>query len=75
VPNGEPGLKYLCAGYKRCFKHIDHPRRLTADLLRRGRYADEVMGIVAKENTNKTQKEIWRSILSLEAQRPDKSGR
>jgi len=43
TPDGEPGLNYLCAGYKAFFTHIDKPMRLMADLLRRGRYADEVM--------------------------------
>ncbi len=50
-PDGEPGLNYLCAGYKAFFTHIDRPMRLMADLLRRGRYADEVMDILAAEET------------------------
>ena len=49
TPDGEPGLNYLCAGYKAFFTHIDRPMRMMADLLRRGRYADEVMGILEKE--------------------------
>jgi uncharacterized protein len=49
TPDGDPGLNYLCAGYKAFFTHIDRPMRLMADLLRRGRYADEVMGILAAE--------------------------
>jgi uncharacterized protein len=48
TPAGEPGLNYLCAGYKSFFNHIDRPMRLMADLLRRGRYADEVMGLLAR---------------------------
>ena len=40
TPDGEPGLNYLCAGYKAFFAHIDRPMRMMADLLRRGRYAD-----------------------------------
>lgn len=43
TPDGEPGLNYLCAGYKAFFKHIDGPMRTMAELLRRGRYADEIM--------------------------------
>lgn len=43
TPDGEPGLNYLCAGYKAFFKHIDRPMRIMADLLRRGHYADEIM--------------------------------
>jgi uncharacterized protein len=49
TPDGEPGLNYLCAGYKAFFTHIDRPMRLMADFLRRGRYADEVMGILKAE--------------------------
>ncbi|HJS19402.1 MAG TPA: anaerobic sulfatase maturase [Anaerolineales bacterium] len=52
TPDGEPGLNYLCAGYKLFFKHIDRPMRIMADLLRRGRYADEVMLILAKEESS-----------------------
>jgi uncharacterized protein len=47
TPDGEPGLNDLCAGYKAFFTHIDRPMRLMADLLRRGRYADEVMTTTA----------------------------
>jgi uncharacterized protein len=47
TPDGEPGLNYLCAGYRSFFAHIDRPMRLMAALLRSGRYADEVMGIMA----------------------------
>jgi len=49
TPDGEPGLNYLCAGYKAFFNHIDHPMRLMADLLRQGRYADEVMALLEQE--------------------------
>jgi hypothetical protein len=34
TPDGEPGLNYLCAGYKAFFNHIDLPMRIMADLLR-----------------------------------------
>ena len=49
TPDGEPGLNYLCAGYKAFFTHVDRPMRIMADLLRRNRYADEVMGILAQQ--------------------------
>ena len=44
APDGEPGLNYLCAGYKHFFKHIDPAMRTMAGLLQQGRYADEIMG-------------------------------
>ena len=43
TPDGEPGLNYLCAGYKAFFKHIDHPMKLMVDLLLDGREAPDVM--------------------------------
>ena len=52
TPDGEPGLNYLCAGYKAFFKHADKPMRIMADLLRRNRPASEVMAILAGEGTN-----------------------
>jgi uncharacterized protein len=55
TPDGEAGLNYLCAGYKQFFKHIDHSMRVMAELLRRGRYADEVMNILAQEQLHRLQ--------------------
>lgn len=46
-PDGEPALNHLCEGYYAFFTHIDGPMRTMADLLRRGRPADEVMGLLA----------------------------
>jgi uncharacterized protein len=43
TPGGEPGLNYLCAGYKEFFNHIDPSMRVMAGLIRQGRYADEIM--------------------------------
>jgi uncharacterized protein len=50
TPDGEPGLNYLCAGYKAFFKHIDHPMKLMVDLLVEGREAPDVMEILAAES-------------------------
>ncbi len=35
TPDGEDGLNYLCAGYKRFFNHIDPYMKTMADLLKR----------------------------------------
>ena len=43
TPDGEPGLNYLCAGYKQFFNHIDPAMKAMAALLRQGRFADEIM--------------------------------
>jgi len=58
TPDGEPGLNYLCSGYKLLFNHINHPMRIMAQLLRSGRYADEVMSILAKEEMHGVSDEI-----------------
>ena len=50
TPDGEPGLNYLCAGYKAFFTHIDQPMQILAGLLRRGRSAAEVMTILSDES-------------------------
>ncbi len=49
TPDGEPGLNYLCAGYKAFFTHVDRPMRIMADLLRRRRPPAEIMQILAAE--------------------------
>jgi uncharacterized protein len=41
--DGEPGLNYLCAGYKAFFTHADAPLKEMVALLRQGRFADEIM--------------------------------
>ena len=46
TPDGEPGLNYLCAGYKLFFNHIDPAMKTMAALLRQGRWADEIMAAV-----------------------------
>jgi uncharacterized protein len=43
TPDGEPGLNYLCAGYKLFFNHIDPAMKTMASMLRQGRFADEIM--------------------------------
>lgn len=49
TPDGEAGLNWLCAGLRDFFAHTKRPMQIMADLLRRGRYADEIMHILAKE--------------------------
>ncbi len=50
TPDGEPGLNYLCEGYRMFFKHVDRPMRLMAQLLRTGRQAAEIMRYYAQED-------------------------
>jgi uncharacterized protein len=50
TPDGEPGLNYLCAGYKRFFQHVDPSMRRMAEMLRQGRAPAEIMNWVAVED-------------------------
>jgi uncharacterized protein len=47
TPDGEPGLNYLCAGYKAFFSCAQKPMRIMAELIRRGRPTAEIMPILA----------------------------
>jgi uncharacterized protein len=46
APDGEPGLNYLCAGFKEFFHHVGFPMKLMVGLMRRGRDAREVMPVL-----------------------------
>jgi len=50
TPDGEPGLNYLCAGYKRFFHHVDPYMKIMAALLAAGRPAALVMDIVRQQD-------------------------
>lgn len=50
TPDGEPGLNYLCAGYKGFFHHVDGPMRAMAALLRRNRAPAEIMAAYAEHD-------------------------
>jgi len=49
TPDGEPGLNYLCSGYKAFFHHVGHPMKIMAELLRRDRAPAEVMQMLSAE--------------------------
>ena len=50
TPDGEPGLNYLCEGYKRFFQHVDRPMRIMANLLQRDLAPAEIMALYAWED-------------------------
>jgi uncharacterized protein len=50
TPDGEPGLNYLCAGYKAFFNHVDRPMRIMAELLQADRAPAEIMTWYAQED-------------------------
>ncbi|GAB7564595.1 anaerobic sulfatase maturase [Methylobacillus methanolivorans] len=43
TPDGEPGLNYLCAGYRQFFNHIDAPMTRMTQLLAKGQNAEDIM--------------------------------
>ncbi|HYO87847.1 MAG TPA: anaerobic sulfatase maturase [Candidatus Limnocylindrales bacterium] len=54
TPDGDPGLNYLCAGFKDFFHHVDFPMKLMAGLVRRNQPADQVMALLAREEAKWT---------------------
>ncbi len=51
TPDGEPGLNYLCAGYKAFFKHIDRPMKMMVQELRAHRPPANIMYYLAQEES------------------------
>lgn len=46
TPDCEPGLNYLCPGYKEFFSHIDGPMRFMANEIRQGRAPANIMTFI-----------------------------
>ncbi|MCD1294144.1 anaerobic sulfatase maturase [Methanocella sp. CWC-04] len=61
TPDGEPGLNYLCAGYRSFFDHIDRPMKMMAQLLRQNRAPAEIMQILAGEQARRSYVKIGRN--------------
>jgi len=55
TPEGEPGLNYLCEGYRLFFKHIEREVRIMAGLLRQGQAAAGIMNLLAMEELTRMQ--------------------
>ena len=53
TPDGEPGLNYLCPGYKLFFHHVDEPMRAMSDLLRQGRPPSDLSGRYAAHDADR----------------------
>ena len=52
TPDGEPGLNYLCEGYKAFFTHADQSMKVMAQLLRSGRRAEDIMKLRILDRKN-----------------------
>ena len=53
TPEGEPGLNYLCAGYKDFFHHVDRPMKVMGALLARGRAPAEIVQLYTAEDARR----------------------
>lgn len=53
TPDGEPGLNYLCAGYKHFLNHIRPHMEIMAQLINSGRPASGIMQIIAEREKAK----------------------
>jgi uncharacterized protein len=49
TPDGEPGLNYLCEGYKNFFTHIDKPMRIMAGELHAKQAPANIIYYLAQE--------------------------
>jgi uncharacterized protein len=58
TPGGEPGLNYLCEGYKAFFRHIDTPMRLMATFLNQGRSPAQIMAIYRAADAERDRNEL-----------------
>jgi uncharacterized protein len=61
TPEGEPGLNYLCAGYKRFFTHIAPYMEQMSALLQAGRPPAEIMDLRRREPGSPAGKGVGRN--------------
>ncbi|MDH4103690.1 MAG: anaerobic sulfatase maturase [Thermoleophilia bacterium] len=53
TPDGDPGLNYLCAGFKDFFHHVDEPMRFMGDRLRENGAPAEIVQLYAAEDAKR----------------------
>jgi uncharacterized protein len=58
TPDGEPGLNYLCPSFQHFFRHTRPAFARMAQLLRAGRFADEIMAEYAAPDTMATERSL-----------------
>src|SRR5439155_25723548 len=61
TPDGEDGLNYLCAAYKRFFDHIDPYMQTMAQLVGNGRPAAMIMDLLREREQRGTPKGVGRN--------------
>jgi len=57
TPDGEPGLNYLCTGYKTFFHHVDGPMRFMCERLRSGGAPSEIVALYAAQDAKRGRNE------------------
>jgi uncharacterized protein len=58
TPDGEPGLHYLCPGYKSFFRHVGEPMRQMAALLRAGKAPADLITAYATADAQRGRNEL-----------------
>jgi uncharacterized protein len=58
TPNGDPGLNYLCAGFKDFFHHVDEPMRFMGDRLRENGAPSEIVQLYAAEDAKRGRNDL-----------------
>jgi uncharacterized protein len=53
TPSGDPGLNYLCAGFKAFFHHVDRPMQIMGALLRDNRAPSSITELYAAEDARR----------------------
>jgi uncharacterized protein len=61
TPDGEPGLNYLCAGYKRFFNHIEPYMVAMAQIIQAGKPAAMIMNLIAEHERSDVWKDVQRN--------------
>lgn len=55
TPDGDPGLHYLCAGYKDFFHHVHEPMLAMSLLLREDRAPADLMSVYARDDARRAR--------------------
>jgi len=58
TPDGDPGLNYLCPGFKGFFHHIDQPMRTMSALLRRGEAPADIMELYRTKDSRRGRNDL-----------------
>ena len=74
TPDGQPGLNYLCTGYRHFFRTIDPTMKEMARLLRAGRPAAEIMNPPAEASPAKVRTQLDSAKVARNAPCPCGSG-